>query len=81
MANTHNSDLDMTHAREPVQDASSEGGDRRLALTGLWMVLGVLTVVILGSFLLISHRAHTAALSPGQPQRPAAEVILNGAGG
>ena len=81
MANTHNSDLDMTDAREPVQDPSSEGEHRRLALTGLWMVLGVLTVVILGSFLLISHRAHTPALSPGQPQRPAAEVILNGAGG
>jgi hypothetical protein len=80
MAHTHDSDLDMTDAREPTPP-SEERENRRLAFTSLWLVLAVLVVVIVGTFLIVSHRAgHATALTPGQPQKPAA-VILGGNGG
>ena len=79
MANLDPVDLDMTGAEKPLEDANPVRERARLTLTALWMVI-VLLVVILGTvFLVISHHGHTAALTPGQPQKPAA-VILGGSG-
>ncbi|HEY5083013.1 MAG TPA: hypothetical protein VII48_00705 [Rhizomicrobium sp.] len=80
MANADQVDLDMTNAEKPVDDPNPVRERRRLTLTALWMVLGLLAVVIIGVFLIISHQGHTKALVPGQPQKPAA-VILGGSGG
>jgi hypothetical protein len=75
---TDDVDLDMTNAREPLPPSEAQE-NRKLAFTSLWMV-AVLLVVILGTlFLVISHHTHTTALTPGQPQKPAA-VILGGSG-
>jgi hypothetical protein len=80
MAHTHDSDLDMTDAREPTPP-SEERENRRLAFTSLWLVLAVLAVVIVGTFLIVSHRAgHATALTPGQPQKPAAAILGGNAG-
>jgi hypothetical protein len=82
MAHTDDADLDldMTNAREPVPP-SEEQENRKLAFTGLWMVL-VLLVVILGTlFVVMSHHGHTTALSPGQPQKPAAVILGGGSRG
>jgi type VI protein secretion system component VasF len=81
MANTDDADmdLDMTIAREPAPPSEAKE-NRKLALTGFWMVLAALTVVLLVGYLFISHRAHTPQISPGQPQKPAAVALLGGEG-
>jgi len=79
MANADQVDLDMTGAEKPVDDANPVVERTRLTLTALWIVLSLLAVVIVGAFLIISHHGHTTALTPGQPQKPAA-VILGGSG-
>jgi hypothetical protein len=79
MANADQVDLDMTNAAKPVEDSNPVVERTRLTFTALWIVLGLLAVVIVGTFLIISHHGHTTALTPGQPQKPAA-VILGGNG-
>jgi len=79
MANLDPVDLDMTGAEKPIDDANPVEERARLTLTALWMVLAVLAVVIVGIFLIMSHQGHATALTPGQPQKPAA-AILGGSG-
>jgi nitrate reductase gamma subunit len=76
MANTDHADidLDMTNAREPAPPSETKE-NRRLVFTGFWLVLGLLVVVLALVFLAISHHTHTTALTPGQPQKPAAIVL------
>jgi hypothetical protein len=79
MADTHTPDLDMSNAREPAPP-SEERENRRLALTTVWLVMALLAAIIVGTFLVVSHQGHATALTPGQPQKPAA-AILGGSGG
>ena len=79
MSDADKIDLDMTDAEKPVDDANPVVERARLTLTALWIVLGLLAVVIVGAFLIISHQAHPMTLTPGQPQKPAA-TILGGSG-
>lgn len=78
MADTHNPELDLTEAREPLPP-SEQRENRRLALTTVWLVLGLLAMVIVGTYLVMSHRAaHTTALTPGQPQKPPVVALISG---
>ena len=75
MANADQVDLDMTNAEKPVDDANPVVERARLTFTALWIVLALLAAVAIGTFLIISHHTHATALTPGQPQKPAAVVL------
>ncbi|HZC16316.1 MAG TPA: hypothetical protein VE309_06110 [Caulobacteraceae bacterium] len=73
---------DHAHVETEIErEVEAEQEQTRLAFAGLWTVLGVLAVVIIGTFLIISRHAHTPALSPGQPQKPAVAALITGGGG
>jgi hypothetical protein len=80
------SDTEQPQADQPRTDIAieleeqAEQQQSRQAFTGLWVILGVLAVVIVGAFVFMSHRAHTPALSPGQEQKAPAVALLGGAG-
>jgi len=87
MASTHDIDVadeDVAHMRaaalaEDKEPRAEMTGERtKLALTGLWLTLAVVVLLIMGVYLAISMRAHTSALTPGQPQAPAAAAVVNG---
>jgi uncharacterized integral membrane protein len=75
MANAEPIDLDMTDAEKPVDDANPVVERRRITVTTLSIVLGLLLVVIVGTFLVISHHTQPTTLTPGQPQKPAAAIL------
>jgi hypothetical protein len=66
----------LSEDKEPRAEMTGER--TKLALTGLWLTMAVVVLVIVGVYLAISMRAHTSALTPGQPQAPAAAAVLNG---
>jgi hypothetical protein len=83
MANTDQPHADTDHPltdTEIVIEEQAEQQESRQAFAGLWVILGVLAVVILGTFVFMSHRAHTPALSPGHEERPASVALLGGDG-
>jgi hypothetical protein len=80
MAHTDNVDLDMTNAVEAPPPSEAKE-NRKLAFASFWMVAVLLVVILGGVYLVISHHGHTAALTPGQPQRPAAVILGPVAGG
>jgi len=83
MSNTDQPQADNGQPRTDTEvelEAQAEHRGSRQAFTGLWVILGALAVVIVGAFVLLSHRAHTPALSPGQEQKPSAVALLGGAG-
>jgi hypothetical protein len=75
MADSDDADLDMTDAEKPVDNANPVRERSRLTFTAVWMVLAVLAVVIVATYLIISHKGHTKALTPGQPQKPVAAIV------
>jgi hypothetical protein len=79
MANADQVDLDMTNAEKPIDDANPAVERTRLTLTAVWIVLAILAAVAIGTFLIISHHTPATALTPGQPQKPAAAVLGHGA--
>ncbi|HEX4198205.1 MAG TPA: hypothetical protein VHZ26_12255 [Caulobacteraceae bacterium] len=83
MANTDqpHAEPDQPHPDTALElEVEAEQAESRQAFVGLWVVLGVIAVVILGTFVFFSHRAHTPALSPGQPEKPAVAMLGAGAG-
>jgi hypothetical protein len=70
MANTDQPDAgaEQPHPDTEIEhEEQAEQQESRQAFAGLWVILAVIAVVIVGAFLVLSYHARTPALSPGKP--------------
>lgn len=73
MANTDRPDTEQPHLDTEIElEQQAEQQESRQAIAGLWLILAVIAVVIVGALLVLSYHTRTPALSPGKPSSVAA---------